>query len=49
MYIFILYFIRVGIRQNLSLLETCSKKQIIYKTKNMPNIDHYHGDEVRHM
>ena len=35
-------------RQNLSLLEDLFQETINKPTKNMANIDHYHGDEMRH-
>ena len=36
-------------RQNASLMEDMFQKTINKTTKNIANIDHYHGDEMRHM
>ena len=35
-------------RQNPNLLEDLLK-EMINKTKNMANFDHYHSNEIRHM
>ena len=47
--IYMYYWADVNLRQNPSFLEDLFQEAINKLTKNMSNIDHYHGHEMRHM